>query len=162
MFTLVAHFTRFMQYRRIFVYMMIAGWLSACSKPDTEAPLLEPYVDADSHYRGTPYTAPDYWVADNHTCNINEQVVITSTVDENRYGTYTTTYSATDDYSQWNITKYWFFGGYLRNELFALGSSWASTGTYAGTNVIFRSILENGGGFPYATAEKTVQIRYDY
>lgn len=97
MFTLVAHFTLFMQYRRIIVYMILAGWITACSKPDTESPLLEPYVDSDTHYRGTPYTAPGFWVADNHTCNMNELVSVTSSVDENRYGTYTTTYSVSDE-----------------------------------------------------------------
>jgi hypothetical protein len=47
------------------------------------------------------------------------------------------------------------------NELFCLGSSWASTGTYAGIDVKFRAKFDVYADYFYSPW-KSVQIRYDY
>lgn len=67
---------------------------------------------------------------------------------------------AASDYCTWNITRYWLFGD-LVNELFCLGSSWASTGTYAATNVKFRALFDVYVDSLYSPW-CTVQVRYDY
>jgi len=65
------------------------------------------------------------------------------------------TYSASSDYCNWDITRS--YNGDLRDTLFILSSSWASTGTYAAVDVAFK------GQFLYpSVAWSTVQIRYDY
>ena len=68
--------------------------------------------------------------------------------------------NAVDDYCSWIITRHWFFGE-LVDELFSLSTSWASTGTYAGTNVKFRALFDYGIDSFYSPWT-TVQIRYDY
>lgn len=72
------------------------------------------------------------------------------------------TYNSSVDYCTWKITKYWFFGSYLNNQLFKPGSSWASTGTYAGTDITFRAAFEGPGEMYLWTPWQTVQVRYDY
>jgi hypothetical protein len=72
------------------------------------------------------------------------------------------TYSAANDYCTWDIVRYWFLGDSLENNLFCLGSSWASTGTYAGTNIDFRAEFKAGPGYVFYTPWKYVQIRYNY
>ncbi len=69
-------------------------------------------------------------------------------------------YYAVDDYCTWIINRYWFLGE-LVNELFSLGSSWASTGTYAGTNVKFRALF-NYGIDSFYSPWTTIEIRYNY
>lgn len=71
------------------------------------------------------------------------------------------TYSAASDYCTWEIYRP-FLGGYLQNNIFSPGSSWASTGTYAGTNVDFKAHFVGGQGHTFDTPWKYVQIRYDY
>ena len=71
------------------------------------------------------------------------------------------TYSAANDYCTWEIYRP-FLGGYLQNNIFSPGSSWASTGTYAGTNVDFKAHFVGGQGHTFDTPWKYVQIRYDY
>ncbi len=70
-------------------------------------------------------------------------------------------YYAGDDYCTWDISRYWWFGGDLVNELFCLGSSWASTGTYAATNVKFRAEFDVIYDYIYSPWCE-VQVRYDY
>jgi hypothetical protein len=77
-----------------------------------------------------------------------------------------TTYSASDDYCKWDIKKNPLSSAFLGNKLFSLGSSWASTGRFAGTDVSFRGEFYTGYMIPspkyYTSPWETVQIRYQY
>ena len=70
------------------------------------------------------------------------------------------TYSASEDYCSW-VVKRGFLAGGIQNNLFKLGTSWASTGTYAKTNVEFRGELE-ANGYEFFTPWEAVEIIYDY
>ncbi len=70
-------------------------------------------------------------------------------------------YYAGDDYCTWIVSRHWPFGGDLVHELFCLGSSWASTGTYAATNIKFRALFDVYVDFMYSPWCE-VQVRYDY
>lgn len=72
------------------------------------------------------------------------------------------TYNSADDYCTWKISRYWFLGGYLQDELFSLGSAWASTGKYAAIDVKFRATFVFANGFTSNCPWKAVQIRYSY
>ncbi|HEY8390930.1 MAG TPA: hypothetical protein VIL26_08310 [Clostridia bacterium] len=54
---------------------------------------------------------------------------------------------------------------YLDNKVFKSATSWASTATYAGTDITFNSTTNYGAPnlqYPVVGTPKTVQVRYDY
>ncbi len=70
----------------------------------------------------------------------------------------------TNDIISWTLRERIIFPEELDNEVFKTSSSWASSGTYAGTNIIYRSITNYGPSHQYPVFEswRTVQVRYDY
>lgn len=83
--------------RIAFFAVLAAGLFVACSKEDTEAPLLMPTPDYTVHYRMQPYTDPGCDVADALDCLQQADIVVSGIVDVSRYGTYQLDYTATDD-----------------------------------------------------------------
>lgn len=72
--------------------------LASCSKQDTESPVISLVgAPTTSHFRGEPYLDEGIVVIDNHTCNLENEIFTDNTVDENRYGAYTVTYSVQDE-----------------------------------------------------------------
>lgn len=82
---------------RTFFILFTFATVSACARQDTDAPVLELNTDNSIHYRGTTYNDPGFSVADNHDCNVQNNVEVLNTVDENRYGSYTVTYTVADN-----------------------------------------------------------------
>lgn len=72
--------------------------LSACAKQDAEPPIITLDGDAtDEHFRGNPYNDAGASVIDNHSCNLESDIMVTNTVDENRYGAYSISYVVEDE-----------------------------------------------------------------
>lgn len=75
------------------------------------------------------------------------------------------TYSPVDESISWDIMQYWLFGGPLNDQLFKLGSSWASLSQKSSVaiNTTFSGVFKSCDGILlYPTSQKTVNIIYDY
>lgn len=74
-----------------------------------------------------------------------------------------TSYSSIEEFVNWEIKKYWFFGEDLGNQMFALGSSWASltANQSAKIDITYRAQFEFGNNV-FRTSWKTVNIVFDY
>jgi len=78
--------------------LSLLAMAAACSKTDTTEPTILLTADeSDVHYRTEPYTDPGFFIVDDYTCNLNEDVQIDGFVDINHYGTYQINYTVTDN-----------------------------------------------------------------
>lgn len=60
-------------------------------------PVISLNADTTLHYLNQPFIDPGFYVTDNHSCDLADEVEITNPVDINNYGTYTITYNVSDE-----------------------------------------------------------------